>query len=293
MRILRDRPQLVAMHREWARKGRGTIALVPTMGHLHEGHMTLIRHARARAQRVVVSIFVNPMQFDRAEDLERYPRTLEEDSRLLTEAGVDAVFCPSEEDMYPNDGMPPVRVVVPQLSEILEGAFRPGHFDGVATVVTKLFNLVRPDLALFGEKDYQQFKLVERMVQGLDIPVRVEAIPTVREKDGLACSSRNDQLPEEARAIAPELKRVLDEVATVCRGATVFDAERIPEVEGRACDRLREVGFDPEYLSIRRAEDLAEPENGVPLANQDLVVLAAAWLAEVRLIDSVRTRPAG
>ncbi|WP_024326019.1 pantoate--beta-alanine ligase [Thioalkalivibrio sp. AKL19] len=290
MRILRDRPQLVAMHREWSRKGRGTVALVPTMGNLHEGHMTLIRHARARAQRVVVSIFVNPLQFDRAEDLERYPRSLEEDARLATDAGVDALFCPSNEDMYPDDGVPPVRVVVPVLSEILEGDYRPGHFDGVATVVTKLFNLVRPDLALFGEKDFQQFKLIERMVLGLDIPTRVEAIPTVRERDGLAFSSRNQQLSEEARAVAPELKRVLDEVAMVCRTATVFDADRIPEVEGRACDRLREAGFDPEYLSIRRAEDLMEPQTGVPLAEQDLVVLSAAWLDEVRLIDNVRTR---
>ncbi|WP_018867138.1 MULTISPECIES: pantoate--beta-alanine ligase [unclassified Thioalkalivibrio] len=292
MRILRDRPQLVAMHREWSRKGRGTVALVPTMGNLHEGHLTLIRHARARAQRVVVSIFVNPLQFDRAEDLERYPRTLEEDARLATDAGVDALFCPSNEDMYPDDGMPPVRVVVPGLSEILEGDYRPGHFDGVATVVTKLFNLVRPDLALFGEKDFQQFKLIERMVQGLDIPTRVEAIPTVREADGLAFSSRNHQLSEAARAVAPELKRVLDEVAMVCRTATVFDADRIPEVEGRACERLREAGFDPEYLSIRRAEDLLEPASGVPLAEQDLVVLSAAWLDDVRLIDNVRTRPA-
>ncbi|WP_018878276.1 pantoate--beta-alanine ligase [Thioalkalivibrio sp. ALE28] len=290
MRILRDRPQLVAMHREWSRKGRGTVALVPTMGNLHEGHLTLIRHARARAQRVVVSIFVNPLQFDRAEDLERYPRTLEEDARLATDAGVDALFCPSNEDMYPDDGMPPVRVVVPGLSEILEGDYRPGHFDGVATVVTKLFNLVRPDLALFGEKDFQQFKLIERMVQGLDIPTRVEAIPTVREADGLAFSSRNRQLSEDARAVAPELKRVLDEVAMVCRTATVFDADRIPEVEGRACERLREAGFDPEYLSIRRAEDLLEPASGVPLAEQDLVVLSAAWLEDVRLIDNVRTR---
>lgn len=277
------------MHREWGRKGRGTVALVPTMGNLHEGHLSLIRHARARAQRVVVSIFVNPLQFDRAEDLEHYPRTPDADARRAAEAGVDALFCPDVEGMYPQDGLPPVRVVVPVLAEILEGDYRPGHFDGVATVVTKLLNLVRPDLALFGEKDYQQFKLIERMVQGLDIPTRVEAMPTVREADGLACSSRNRQLSEESRGIAPELKRVLDEVATVCRTATVFDAERIPEVEGRACDRLREAGFDPEYLSIRRAGDLMEPASGQPLAEQDLVVLAAAWLDGVRLIDNVRS----
>lgn len=290
MRILRDRPQLVAMHREWGRKGRGTVALVPTMGNLHEGHLSLIRHARARAQRVVVSIFVNPLQFDREEDLQHYPSTPDSDARRAAEAGVDALFRPDAEGMYPQDGLPPVRVVVPVLSEILEGDYRPGHFDGVATVVTKLLNLVRPDLALFGEKDYQQFKLIERMVQGLDIPTRVEAVPTVREADGLACSSRNSQLSEASRVIAPELKRVLDEVATVCRTATVFDAERIPEVEGRACDRLREAGFDPEYLSVRRAADLMEPVSGQPLAEQDLVVVAAAWLDGVRLIDNVRTR---
>ncbi len=292
MRVLRDRPQLVAMHREWARKERGTIALVPTMGNLHEGHMALVRHARERAQRVVVSIFVNPLQFDRAEDLEHYPRTLDADLRKLTEAGVDAAFCPSEDDMYPQGDDPPVRVVVPVLSEILEGAFRPGHFDGVATVVTKLLNLVRPDMSLFGEKDYQQFRLIERMVDGLDIPTRIEAIPTVRAPDGLALSSRNSRLSEDARAVAPELKRVLDEVATVCRAATRADADRIPEVERRASDRLREAGFDPEYLSVRRAVDLKEPETGTPLAGQDLVVLAAAWLEHVRLIDNVRIRGA-
>lgn len=292
MRILRDRPQLVALHREWSRKGRGTVALVPTMGNLHEGHMSLVRQARARAQRVVVSIFVNPLQFDRAEDLERYPRTLEADSRLLADAGVDALFCPSEQDMYPHDGRPPVRVVVPELSEILEGAFRPGHFDGVATVVAKLFNLVRPDLALFGEKDYQQFKLIERMVQGLDIPTRVEALPTVREPDGLAFSSRNSQLGPEARAVAPQLKQVLDEVAGQCRAGMVpASAEAALEIEGGACDRLRETGFDPEYLSIRRADDLSEPAPDHPLSEQDLVVLAAAWLDEVRLIDNVRVGP--
>ena len=292
MRILRDRPQLVALHREWSRKGRGTVALVPTMGNLHEGHMSLVRQARARAQRVVVSIFVNPLQFDRAEDLERYPRTLEADSRLLADAGVDALFCPSEQDMYPQDGRPPVRVVVPELSEILEGAFRPGHFDGVATVVAKLFNLVRPDLALFGEKDYQQFKLIERMVQGLDIPTRVEALPTVRESDGLAFSSRNRQLGPEARALAPQLKQVLDEVAGQCRAARVpASAEAVLEIEGAACDRLREAGFDPEYLSIRQADDLSEPVAERPLAEQDLVVLAAAWLDEVRLIDNLRVQP--
>ena len=289
MRILRDRPQIQAMRREWTRRGsQETIALVPTMGHLHEGHMTLVREARARASRVVVSIFVNPLQFDREEDLANYPRSLEEDSRRLADAGVDALFCPDESVMYPDDGLPPVKVVVPVLSEILEGAFRPGHFDGVATVVAKLFNLVRPDIALFGEKDYQQFRLIERMVSSLDMPVRVDAVPTVREPDGLACSSRNNRLTAESRARAPALKRVLDEVAIVCRRDRSGAADRVTEIEAEACDRLREAGLDAEYVAIRRAMDLAEPVAGEALCEQDLVILGAAWLDSVRLIDNRR-----
>ncbi|WP_026287522.1 pantoate--beta-alanine ligase [Thioalkalivibrio sp. ALJ24] len=289
MRILRDRPQIQAMRREWSRRGgQETIALVPTMGHLHEGHMALVREARARALRVVVSIFVNPLQFDREEDLANYPRSLDEDSRRLADAGVDALFCPDESVMYPDDGLPPVKVVVPVLSEILEGAFRPGHFDGVATVVTKLLNLVRPDIALFGEKDYQQFRLIERMVGSLDMPVRVDAVPTVRESDGLACSSRNSLLTAESRAQAPALKRVLDEVAIVCRRDRSGAADRVTEIEAEACDRLREAGLDAEYVAIRRAVDLAEPVAGVPLCEQELVVLGAAWLDSVRLIDNRR-----
>ncbi|WP_026300769.1 pantoate--beta-alanine ligase [Thioalkalivibrio sp. ALE23] len=289
MRILRDRPQIQAMRREWSRRGgQETIALVPTMGHLHEGHMALVREARARASRVVVSIFVNPLQFDREEDLANYPRSLEEDSRRLADAGVDALFCPDESVMYPDDGLPPVKVVVPVLSEILEGAFRPGHFDGVATVVTKLLNLVRPDIALFGEKDYQQFRLIERMVGSLDMPVRVDAVPTVRESDGLACSSRNSLLTAESRAQAPALKRVLDEVAIVCRRDRSGAADRVTEIEAEACDRLREAGLDAEYVAIRRAMDLAEPVAGEALCDQDLVILGAAWLDSVRLIDNRR-----
>jgi len=286
MRIVRDRRQVTALCREWRRRDAQKLTFVPTMGNLHAGHLALVRHARERGDRVLVSVFVNPLQFDRPEDLSRYPRTLEADAKLLAEAGVDALFCPEASEMYPEREPVSARVVVSGLSHILEGESRPGHFDGVATVVAKLFNLVQPDLAVFGEKDYQQLLLIQGMVASLNFTVLVEAVPTVRESDGLALSSRNGQLSPAARVRAPELHRSLRDTAEACLLEPGQWPGIFPELLANAEARLRAAGFRPDYLSIRRADDLGEPRAG----DQDLILLAAAWLDGVRLIDNLRLR---
>lgn len=286
MRIVRDRRQVTALCREWRRRDLQQLAFVPTMGNLHEGHLALVRHAQERGDRVLVSIFVNPLQFDRADDLARYPRTLEADAKKLAEAGVDALFCPEAAEMYPDGATVAARVVVSGLSGILEGAARPGHFDGVATVVAKLFNLVQPDVAVFGEKDYQQLLLIRAMVESLNFPVVVDALPTVRESDGLALSSRNGRLSDAARQRAPALYHGLRDTADAC----LLEPDRwpgiFPGILADAQERLREAGFRPDYLQIRRAADLGEPQ----AADRDLILVAAAWLDDVRLIDNLRLR---
>jgi len=286
MRIVRDRRQVTALCREWRRKDAQKLAFVPTMGNLHAGHLALVRHARERSDRVLVSVFVNPLQFDRPDDLSRYPRTLEADAKLLAEAGVDALFCPEASEMYPEHEPVPARVVVSGLSRILEGESRPGHFDGVATVVAKLFNLVQPDLAVFGEKDYQQLLLIQGMVASLNFPVLVEAVPTARDSDGLALSSRNGQLSPAARARAPDLYRCLRDTVEACLVEPGQWPGIFPELLANAEARLREAGFRPDYISMRRADDLGEPRAG----DRDLILLAAAWLDGVRLIDNLRLR---
>lgn len=286
MRIVRDRRQMTALCREWRRRQGQKLAFVPTMGNLHEGHLALVRHARERGDRVLVSIFVNPLQFDRPDDLARYPRTLEADAKMLAEAGVDALFCPEVTEMYPEQEPVPARVVVSGLSGILEGESRPGHFDGVATVVAKLFNLVQPDLAVFGEKDFQQLLLIQGMVASLNFPVVIDAVPTVRESDGLALSSRNGRLSPGARNRAPELYRCLRDTVAACLLEPDQWPGLFPELLAPAEARLREAGFRPDYLSIRRADDLGLPQPG----DQDLILLGAAWLDGVRLIDNLRLR---
>ncbi len=284
MRILRDRRQVVALSREWRRRDTQTLALVPTMGNLHEGHLALVRRARERGDRVLVSVFVNPLQFDRPDDLAAYPRTLEADAQKLAELGVDGLFCPDAGEMYPEGGPSEVRVVIPGISTLLEGASRPGHFDGVATVVAKLFNLVQPDVAVFGQKDYQQLRLIEAMVAALDFPVVIDSLPTVRADDGLALSSRNSRLSPQARERAPELYRSLYDVVAACKLEADSWPAAFSEPIAAAADRLGQAGFHLDYLSIRRADDLGEPQPG----DTDLVLLAAAWLDGVRLIDNLR-----
>jgi pantoate--beta-alanine ligase len=262
----------------WRRAG-ARIALVPTMGNLHQGHLDLVRRARQRAQRVVVSIFVNPLQFGPSEDFAAYPRTLTTDAERLEREAVDLVFAPSVEEVYPKGQGAQTRVEVPGISDILCGAKRPGHFVGVATVVCKLFNMVQPDLAVFGEKDFQQLMVIRRMTADLSMPVEIVGAVTVREADGLALSSRNGYLSAAERARASGLYKSLKQAAEALqRGYPVAEVER------RALSDLSREGFVPDYFSVRRAGDLqlAGPEE------RELVILAAAYLGNARLIDNLR-----
>lgn len=253
------------------------IGLVPTMGYLHDGHMALMRRARQENDCVVASIFVNPIQFGANEDLSRYPRDLERDSRMLAAAGVDLLFAPTVEVMYPRPTQ--TFVDVPGLGGLLEGGVRPGHFQGVATVVTKLFNIVQPDTAYFGEKDYQQLQVIKRMARDLDIPVAIEGCPTVRENDGLAMSSRNAYLSADERRIAARLNHILhDAIKAVHAGAA------IAATEAEAARHLLAAGFTSiDYIAIRDAQSLA------PIADlaRPARILAAAWLGKTRLIDNM------
>lgn len=262
----------------WKRAGE-RVALVPTMGNLHRGHLRLVERARQLASRTVASIFVNPTQFGPNEDFAGYPRTLEEDSRELAAAGLDLLFAPEVAAIYPRPLAEMTQVSVPGLSQLLCGASRPVHFGGVATVVAKLFNLVQPDVAVFGEKDWQQLIIIRRMTADLDLPVEVIGIPTVREADGLAMSSRNGYLSVEERVIAPTLYAVLQAVAERWRAG---DRDSVA-LENAAKAQLASAGFRPDYVEIRRADDLQRPEPD----HAALRIFAAAWLGRARLIDNL------
>ncbi len=262
---------------DWKRRGQ-RIAFVPTMGNLHAGHLSLIDRARNHADRVVASIFVNPMQFGPDEDLERYPRTLEQDRSALQDSGCDLLYLPDETDLYPQGLDAITRVQVPGITETLEGENRPGHFDGVATVVLKLFQRVQPDVAVFGKKDYQQWRMIEKMTADLDLPIDILAGETVREADGLAMSSRNQYLDSAQRALAPRLQQQLQWVSEQLRnGRRDFDA-----LATEAAKELRQSGFTVDYIAIRERRELSPPS-----ANEPLVVLAAARLGNTRLIDNI------
>ncbi|MGP2695301.1 pantoate--beta-alanine ligase [Serratia nevei] len=277
MIIIETLPMLRQQIRRWRQEGK-RIALVPTMGNLHDGHMTLVDEARARADVVVVSIFVNPMQFDRPDDLARYPRTLQEDSEKLTRRGVDLVFAPAPAAVYPQGLDQQTYVDVPGISSILEGASRPGHFRGVSTIVSKLFNLVQPDLACFGEKDYQQLALIRKMVADMGYDIDIVGVPTVRAKDGLALSSRNGYLTAEERKIAPQLSKIMNALAQ-----QLANGERhVEELLEQTAGQLRAAGFTPDELFIRDADSL-QP---LTVDSQRAVVLMAAWLGKARLIDN-------
>ena len=257
----------------------GNVAFVPTMGNLHAGHLSLVKEARKIADRVVASIFVNPLQFGAGEDFENYPRTFERDSEMLIEEGTDLLFAPPVEVMYPKPQADQTRVEVPGLSELLCGAHRPGHFVGVATVVCKLFNMVQPDIAVFGNKDYQQLMVIRRMVEDLAMPVAIVGVETMREADGLAMSSRNGYLGAQERALAPMLYRTLGDLA-VRLGDGEDDFYRLEEEAAAALDGA---GFRTDYIAIRRASDLLDPVPG----DTELVILAAAYLGKARLIDNI------
>ena len=281
MLTLHGVPELRAQLAEWRAAHLG-IGLVPTMGNLHAGHIALVQAALARADRVVTTVFVNPLQFGPGEDLEAYPRTLAQDAARLAAAGNHLLFAPSDTTMYPNGRAGHTTVEVPGLSAELCGASRPGHFRGVTTVVAKLFNMVQPDVAVFGQKDYQQLMLIRRMTADLDMPIEIEGRPTVREPDGLALSSRNGYLTADERARAPAL------FATLQRLAAAVAASTEPAVAERDAIRaLTAAGFEPDYVSVRRRLDL-----GLPGADdRALVVLAAARLGRARLIDNLEFEP--
>ncbi|MWV16495.1 pantoate--beta-alanine ligase [Pseudomonas sp. L-22-4S-12] len=261
-------------------RGEGKrIAFVPTMGNLHEGHVALVEKAGQRADFVVASIFVNPLQFGPKEDLASYPRTLAADQEKLVAAGCQLLFAPDVEEMYPHgmDGQTLVRVS--GVSEGLCGGSRPGHFDGVATVVTKLFNMVQPDLAVFGEKDFQQLAVIRTLVHDLNMPIQIIGEPTVRAADGLALSSRNGYLNEAQRASAPALQRTLQQLAAAIRDGRRDFAPLA--AEGKTA--LEQAGFRPDYLEIREAGSL-RPASAT---DSRLVILGAAYLGSTRLIDNL------
>ena len=266
---------------EWQAE-RQTVALVPTMGNLHAGHISLVEKVQQLADRVVCSIFVNPTQFAPGEDFEAYPRTLREDERKLAGLGIDLVFAPTVKEIYPFGDEQTVTVTVPGLSEDLCGASRPGHFTGVATVVCRLLNIIRPDFAVFGEKDYQQLLVLSRMVEDLRLPVEVIRAPIVRDADGLALSSRNRYLTADERLVAPTLNRTLWTLVEAIRaGRTDYAA-----LEAEGWSVLEAAGFRPDYLEIRTAADIKRPV--VALPPEKLIVLAAAWLGKTRLLDNVQ-----
>lgn len=259
------------------RDGR-RVAFVPTMGNLHEGHLTLVRKAREQSDVVVVSIFVNPMQFDRADDLNNYPRTLDDDLSKLNSEGVDFVFTPTPEIMYPYGLDKQTFVEVPGLSHMLEGASRPGHFRGVATIVSKLFNIVQPNVACFGEKDYQQLAVIRQMVDDLCLDIEVIGVPTVREMDGLAMSSRNGLLTLDERQRAPVLARTMRWINSAIRGGR-DDYNSIIE---DAVDQLRAADLEPDEIFIRDARTLLP----ISADSKQAVILMSAFLGKVRLIDN-------
>ena len=277
MLIIETLPLLRQQIRRLRMEGK-RVALVPTMGNLHDGHMKLVDEAKARADVVVVSIFVNPMQFDRPEDLARYPRTLQEDCEKLNKRKVDLVFAPSVKEIYPNGTETHTYVDFPGLSTMLEGASRPGHFRGVSTIVSKLFNLVQPDIACFGEKDFQQLALIRKMVADMGFDIEIVGVPIMRAKDGLALSSRNGYLTAEQRKIAPGLYKVLSSIADKLQ-AGERDLDEIIAIAGQ---ELNEKGFRADDIQIRDADTLLEVSENSKRA----VILVAAWLGDARLIDN-------
>lgn len=275
MQLLKSLEEL----RAWRKQQRGTLALVPTMGNLHRGHLRLVETAKDYADEVVVSIFVNPMQFGANEDLDSYPRTFDADCQALAELGVNAVFAPTVEDVYPRGLAQQTVVEVPVISDLLCGASRPGHFLGVATVVTKLFNMVQPDVAVFGEKDFQQLQVIRLMTQDLSMPVDVIGIPTERADDGLALSSRNGYLSTEERRKAPVIFKTLQDIAARIRNG---ESDAAALAEGYAS--IEQAGLRIDYLELRRREDLLQADAD----DRELVVLVAAFAGKTRLIDNLK-----
>lgn len=265
-----------------ARKDKKTIAFVPTMGNLHEGHVELIKMARRHADFVVVSIYVNPTQFGANEDLLDYPSTPEEDARLLGEVGADLLFLPAHETMYPGELTTQTVIYVPKLTDLYCGRDRPKHFHGVTTVIGRLFNMVQPNVAVFGKKDYQQLTIIRRMVTDLAYPIAVVGVETVRCKEGLALSSRNGYLNAKQRGVAPKLYATLQALGQRLQ-EVVLSRRVVKDLEEQAKHQLADAGFDPQYLVVCRQSDLRPAKKG----DKKLVILVAAVLGTARLIDNL------
>ncbi len=279
MQQISDITPLRELRRTWQIEGK-TIAFVPTMGNLHEGHLHLVKQAKQHADVVVVSIFVNPLQFGPDEDLDEYPRTLENDKSSLASLGVDLLFTPKAEDIYSRGLEQQTFVEVPGLSYMICGASRPGHFRGVATIVCKLFNMVQPNMAFFGEKDFQQLQVIKAMVTDLSMNLQIHGVPTVRDPDGFALSSRNQYLTKENRVIAPTLYQCLqDMVENIQLGRRDFSV-----LVSQAKERLVNSGFKMDYIEIRSVDTLLSPGH----EDSELVILAAAFLGKTRLIDNIQ-----
>lgn len=279
MRTLSSNAQLQTALKTCREEGQ-SIAFVPTMGNLHQGHLDLVRKARCRCDVVVVSIFVNPLQFGPNEDLDAYPRTLVADKEKLFAEGTDILYAPHVDEIYPEGMAAQTQVVVPGLGDTLCGSSRPGHFDGVTTVVSKLFNIVQPDVAVFGEKDFQQLSIVRKMVSDLCMPVEIVGVATTRDEDGLAKSSRNMYLTDREREIAPLLHQTLN----TCREAIACDFDNFLQLESHARMKLLQAGFEPDYFAIRDARTLRT----VTEDTEEIAILVAARLGKTRLIDNVR-----
>ena len=279
MRTYESNAQLQAALRTIRQRGE-TIAFVPTMGNLHEGHLDLVRRARSLCDVVVVSIFVNPLQFGANEDLDAYPRTMSADKQKLFREGVQILYAPAVGEIYPEGMATQTQVSVPDLSETLCGSSRPGHFDGVTTVVSKLFNIVQPDVAVFGEKDFQQLSIVRKMVKDLCMPVEIVGVPTTRDEDGVAKSSRNGYLTPQQREVAPTLHHIL----VSCREAIACGFDNFLQLESHARMKLLQAGFEPDYFAIRDAATL----RAVTEDTEEIAILAAARLGNTRLIDNIR-----
>ncbi|MDN4501885.1 pantoate--beta-alanine ligase [Alteromonadaceae bacterium BrNp21-10] len=277
MQTISDILPLREIRRQWQLDGK-VIAFVPTMGNLHQGHLHLVEQAKKVADVVVVSIFVNPMQFGASEDLDAYPRTLEADSAALSALGVDVLFTPKVSDVYPRGLEQQTFVEVPGISYMICGASRPGHFRGVATIVSKLFNMVQPNHAFFGEKDFQQLQVIKAMVNDLSMNLEVHGVPTIRDADGLAMSSRNGYLNAKERKIAPVLYQVMCELAdSIELGRRDFS-----KLISQATEQLNQAGFNTDYVDIRAASSLLPPGH----EDTELVILIAAFLGKTRLIDN-------
>jgi len=289
--LIVDNNDALRQNRDECRKRNQRVALIPTMGNLHKGHLELIEKAKTKADVIFVSIFVNPLQFGQNDDYGKYPRTLGTDSLALCNVKLDYLYAPTVDQIYPHlshtSEKSQTKVYVPNLSDQLCGEFRPGHFEGVTTVVAKLFNLVQPDVVLFGEKDFQQLVVIKQMIRDLNYPIELVSVPTVRELDGLAMSSRNQYLSDAERKMAPMLYKVLrrTRVRILQRSFDYFSLEKL------AMKELAEYGFNPEYVSIRYADDLHEAEpsskHSADKEVRNLIVLVAANLGKARLIDNI------